>query len=149
MIRERYPAEYRNIKESIYPWLRAVTIRYDLRRRGMIKDTIHTREVDTSYMRGVDLLKKRRYAKALYILSDYHDRNTVVTLLSLGYDAQALELLDHLEQSAITEYLKAIACSRLGRKTEGRKHFLRACTLDEKMQFRANLDPEITELLKE
>ena len=100
-------------------------------------------------MRGVDLLKKRRYAKALYILSDYHDRNTVVTLLSLGYDAQALELLDHLEQSAITEYLKAIACSRLGRKTEGRKHFLRACTLDEKMQFRANLDPEITELLKE
>ena len=149
MIRERYPAEYRNIKESIYPWLRAVTIRYDLRRRGMIKDTIHTREVDTSYMRGVDLLKKRRYAKALYILSDYHDRNTVVTLLSLGYDAQALELLDHLEQSAITEYLKAIACSRFGRKTEGRKHFLLACTLDEKMQFRANLDPEITELLKE
>ncbi len=149
MIRDQYPAEYRNIKESLYPWLRAVTMRYDLRRRGMIKDTIHTREVDTSYMRGVDLLKKRRYAKALYILNEYRDRNTAVTLLSLGYDAQALEILGYLEPSAITEYLKAVACSRLGRKTEGRKHFLRACALDGKMQFRANLDPEITELLKE
>ena len=149
MIRDQYPAEYRNIKESLYPWLRAVTMRYDLRRRGMIKDTIHTREVDTSYMRGVDLLKKRRYAKALYILNEYRDRNTAVTLLSLGYDAQALEILGYLEPSAITEYLKAVACSRLGRKTEGRKHFLRACALDEKMQFRANLDPEITELLKD
>lgn len=149
IIRERYPAEYREIKAGVYPWLRAVTMRYDLRRRGMIKDTIQTLEVDTAYMRGVDLLKKRRYAKALYILNEYCNRNTVVTLLSLGYDAQALEILGHLEPSAITEYLKAVACSRLDRKTEGRKHFLRACALDEKMQFRANLDPEITELLKE
>ena len=149
LIRERYPADYRYLKESVYPWLRAVTLRYDLRRQGMIKDTIHTREVDTAYMRGVDLLKKRKYAKALYILHDYHDRNTAVTLLSLGHDTQALEILGRLEQSAITEYLKAVACSRLGRKAEGRDHFLKACALDERMQFRANLDPEITELLKD
>ena len=114
LIRERYPADYRYLKESVYPWLRAVTLRYDLRRQGMIKDTIHTREVDTAYMRGVDLLQKRRYAKALYNLLEYRDRNTVVTLLSLGHDAQALEILDGLEQSATTEYLKAVACSRLG-----------------------------------
>ena len=149
LIRERYPADYQGIRENIYPWLRAVTLRYDLRRQGMIKDTIHTREVDTAYMRGVDLLKKRKYAKALYILHDYHDRNTAVTLLSLGHDTQALEILGRLEQSAITEYLKAVACSRLGRKAEGRDHFLKACALDERMQFRANLDPEITELLKD
>lgn len=149
VIRQRYPTDYSYLKEAVFPWLRAVTIRYDLRRQGMIKDTIHTREVDTSYMRGVDLLKKRRYAKALYILNEYRDRNTVVTLLSLGYDTQALEILCCLEQSAITEYLKAVACSRLGRKTEGREYFLKACALDERMQFRANLDPEITDLLKE
>ena len=148
VIRERYPAEYQNIKENVYPWLRAVTMRYDLRRRGMIRDTIHTREVDTAYMRGVDLLQKRRYAKALYNLLEYRDRNTVVTLLSLGHDAQALEILDGLEQSATTEYLKAVACSRLGRKVEGREHFLTACGMDERMQYRGNLDPEITELLK-
>ena len=149
LIRERYPADYQGIRENIYPWLRAVTLRYDLRRQGVIKDTIHTREVDTAYMRGVDLLKKRKYAKALYILHDYHDRNTAVTLLSLGHDTQALEILGRLEQSAITEYLKAVACSRLGRKAEGRDHFLKACALDERMQFRANLDPEITELRKD
>lgn len=148
-LRDRFPADYRYLKESVYPWLRAVTIRYDLRRVGMIQDTIHTREVDSAYMRGVDLLQKRKYAKALYILHDYRDRNTVVALLSLGHDAQALEMLECLGQSAVVEYLKAVACSRLGHKSEGRKHFLKACALDERMQFRANLDPEITELLKE
>lgn len=149
LVRERYPAEYRDIKENVYPWLRAVTMRYDLRRQGMIKDTIHTREVDTAYMRGVELLQHRKYAKALYMLNEYRDRNTVVALLSLGYDAQALEILNWLEKSASVEYLKAVACSRLGRKAEGREHFLTACGMDERMQYRGNLDPEITELLKE
>lgn len=149
MIREQYAEEYRDIKENVYPWLRAVTMRYDLRRQGMIKDTIHTREVDTAYMRGVELLQQRKYAKALYMLNEYRDRNTVVALLSLGYDAQALEILNGLEKSVSVEYLKAVACSRLGRKAEGREHFLTACGMDERMQYRGNLDPEITELLKE
>ena len=147
-IRDLYPPDYQCIKEAVYPSLRAVTMRYDLRRVGMVKDTIHTREVDTAYMRGINLLQKRKYAKALYILNDYRDRNTVITLLSLGYDAQALEMLNGLERSHTTEYLKAVACARLGRKTEGREHFLKACELDERMLFRGNLDPEIAELLK-
>ena len=147
-IRELYPQDYQYLKESVYPSLRAVTMRYDLRRVGMVKDTIHTREVDTAYMRGINLLQKRKYAKALYILNDYRDRNTVITLLSLGYDAQALEMLNGLERSHTTEYLKAVACARLGRKTEGREHFLKACELDERMLFRGKLDPEIAELLK-
>ena len=147
-IRELYPQDYQYLKESVYPSLRAVTMRYDLRRVGMVKDTIHTREVDTAYMRGINLLQKRKYAKALYILNDYRDRNTVITLLSLGYDAQALEMLNGLERSHTTEYLQAGACARLGRKTEGREHFLKACELDERMLFRGNLDPEIAELLK-
>lgn len=147
-IRELYPQDYQYLKESVYPSLRAVTMRYDLRRVGMVKDTIHTREVDTAYMRGISLLQKRKYAKALYILNDYRDRNTVITLLSLGYDAQALEMLNGLERSHTTEYLKAVACARLGRRTEGREHFLKACELDERMLFRGNLDPEIAELLK-
>ena len=134
-IRELYPQDYQYLKESVYPSLRAVTMRYDLRRVGMVKDTIHTREVDTAYMRGINLLQKRKYAKALYILNDYRDRNTVITLLSLGYDAQALEMLNGLERSHTTEYLKAVACARLGRKTEGREHFLKACELDERMLF--------------
>lgn len=147
-LRRRYPEDFAWIKANLYPYLRAVNFRYDLRRRGMVKDTIHTTELDTTYARGVELLQKRKYAEALYVLNDYNDRNTVVAHLSMGHDERAMELLDAMPKDAVTEYLKAIACSRLGRKEEGREHFLEACRLDPRMEYRANLDPEITELLK-
>lgn len=147
-IRERFPKDYAYIKSMIYPQLRAVSFRYNLRRRGMIKDTIHTTELDTAYARGVELLQKRKYARALYILNDYNDRNTVVAHLSLDHNERALELLATMPKDAVVEYLRAIACSRLGRKAEGREHFLEACRLDPHMEYRANLDPEIAELLK-
>lgn len=149
LIRQWFPAVYAYIRSALYPHLRAVNFRYDLRRKGMVKDTIHTTEPDTTYARGVELLQKRKYAQALYILDGYGDRNTVVAHLSLGHDERALELLDALPKDAVTEYLRAIACARLGRKDEGRKHFLEACRMDERMEYRGNLDPEITELLKE
>ena len=148
-IRQRFPKEYAYIRSVIYPQLRAVNFRYSLRRKGMVKDTIHTTELDTAYARGVELLQKRKYAKALYILNDYNDRNTVVAHLSLDHNERAMELLATMPKDAVTEYLRAIACSRLGRKEEGRRHFLEACRLDERMEYRGNLDPEIAELLKQ
>jgi len=148
-IRQQFPKEYAYIRSVIYPQLRAVNFRYSLRRKGMVKDTIHTTELDTAYARGVELLQKRKYAKALYILNDYNDRNTVVAHLSLDHNERAMELLASLPKDAVTEYLKAIACSRLGRKEEGRRHFLEACRLDGRMEYRGNLDPEIAELLKQ
>ena len=148
-IRQRFPEEYAYIRSVIYPQLRAVNFRYNLRRKGMVKDTIHTTELDTAYARGVELLQKRKYAKALYILNDYNDRNTVVAHLSLDHNERAMELLATMPKNAVTEYLRAIACSRLGRKAEGREHFLEACRLDGRMEYRGNLDPEIAELLKQ
>ena len=148
-IRLRFPKEYAYIRSVIYPQLRAVNFRYNLRRKGMVKDTIHTTELDTTYARGVELLQKRKYAKALYILNDYNDRNTVVAHLSLDHNERAMELLAAMPEDAATEYLRAIACSRLGRKAEGREHFLEACRLDGRMEYRGNLDPEIAELLKQ
>ena len=148
-IRQRFPKEYAYIRSVIYPQLRAVNFCYNLRRKGMVKDTIHTTELDTAYALGVELLRKRKYAKALYILNDYNDRNTVVAHLSMDHNERALELLAAMPKDAVTEYLRAIACSRLGRKTEGREHFLEACRLDGRMEYRGNLDPEIAELLKE
>lgn len=147
-IRQWFPEEYAYIHSVIYPQLRAVNFRYNLRRKGVVKDTIHTTELDTAYARGVELLQKRKYAKALYILNDYNDRNTVVAHLSLDHNERAMELLATIPKDAVTEYLRAIACSRLGRKEEGRRHFLEACRLDGRMEYRGNLDPEITELLK-
>ena len=148
-IRQRFLKDYAYIRSMIYPQLRAVNFRYNLRRKGMVKDTIHTTELDTTYARGVALLRKRKYAKALYILNDYNDRNTVVAHLSMDHNERAMELLDAMPKDAVTEYLRAIACSRLGRKEEGRRHFLEACRRDERMEYRGNLDPEIAELLKE
>ena len=148
-IRQQFPKEYAYIRSVIYPQLRAVNFRYNLRRKGMVKDTIHTTELDTAYARGVELLQKRKYAKALYILNDYNDRNTVVAHLSLDHNERAMELLATMPKNAVTEYLRAIACSRLGRKAEGREHFLEACRLDGRMEYRGNLDPEIAELLKQ
>lgn len=148
-IRQRFPQEYAYIRSVIYPQLRTVNFRYNLRRKGLVKDTIHTTELDTAYARGVELLQKRKYAKALYILNDYNDRNTVVAHLSLDHNERAMELLATMPKDAVTEYLRAIACSRLGRKAEGREHFLEACRLDGRMEYRGNLDPEIAELLKQ
>ncbi|WP_281511860.1 hypothetical protein [Alistipes finegoldii] len=148
-IRQRFLKDYAYIRSVIYPQLRAVNFRYSLRRKGMVKDTIHTTELDTAYARGVQLLQKRKYAKALYILNDYNDRNTVVAHLSLDHNERAMELLATMPKNAVTEYLRAIACSRLGRKAEGREHFLEACRLDGRMEYRGNLDPEIAELLKQ
>ena len=147
-IRQRFLKDYAYIRSVIYPQLRAVNFRYSLRRKGMVKDTIHTTELDTTYARGVELLQKRKYAKALYVLNDYNDRNTVVAHLSLDHNERAMELLATMPKNAVTEYLRAIACSRLGRKAEGREHFLEACRLDGRMEYRGNLDPEIAELLK-
>ena len=148
-IRQQFSKEYAYIRSVIYPQLRAVNFRYNLRRKGMVKDTIHTTELDTTYTRGVELLQKRKYAKALYILNDYNDRNTVVAHLLLDHNERAMELLATMPKDAVTEYLRAIACSRLGRKAEGREHFLEACRLDGRMEYRGNLDPEIAELLKQ
>ena len=148
-IRRRYPAEYACIRAEHYPALRAVKLRCHLRRVGTVKDTIHTTEPDTAYLRGRQLLEKRKYTQALYVLHDYRDRNTAIALLSLGQDREALRILEALPATAISEYLRAIACSRLGRKAEGRRHFLEACRRDERMEYRAALDPEIDELLKD
>ncbi len=148
-LRSKYPGEYQYIRERLYPLLRSVDFRYDLRRVGMVKDTIHTTVPDTLYARGVELLNERRYGEALSILDDYRDRNTAIALLSLGYDERAYEILAGLSGSAEVCYLKAIACSRLGRKAEGREWFLRACNLRETFEYRGRLDPEINELLTE
>lgn len=148
-IKKKYPVDYHYMLENLYPRLRAVNFKYDLRRVGMIKDTIHTTVPDTLYARGVRLLNERRYADALHILDDYKDLNCAIALMSLGYDEPAYDILSSLPRSANILYLRAILCSRLGRKEEGRECFTQACELDEQMEYKANLDPEISELLRE
>lgn len=148
-IRSQFPLDYAHIRSTLYPKLRAVEVRYNLRRKGMVKDTIQTTELDTMYARGVKLLQQRSYAKALYILNDYKDRNTIIALLSMTHNDEALNLLEKQESTATTHYLRAIALSRLSRIEEALEAYKLACELEPRMEFRANLDPEIFKLLKQ
>jgi len=147
-IKSKFPQEYKYMLEKLYPKLRAVDFKYDLRRVGMVQDTITTTVPDTTYARGVEFLNKRKYSEALEILDTYKDQNTAIVLLSLGYDKTALEILSTLPSTAVVEYLKAIACARLGQKEKALEYFREACLLDDKMEYRGNLDPEISELIK-
>ena len=147
-IKSKFPQDYRYILDNLYPKLRAVDFKYNLHRVGMIQDTITTTVPDTTYARGVELLNERKYVEALEILDTYKDQNTAIVLLSLGYDKTALEILSTLPSTSVVEYLQAIACSRLGGKVEALEHFREACRLDDNMEYRGELDPEISELLK-
>ena len=148
LIRSRYSDDYDRIFKEMYPRLRAVELRYDLQRVGMTQDTIHTTEIDTLYLRGRTLLEARKYRAALGVLLPYADRNTAIALLSLGEDRQALDVLLSLPEDDRTLYLRAIALARLGRKEEALEAFARACAIDPNLKFRANLDPELSELIK-
>lgn len=149
-IRAKYPAQYKYILKNIYPNMRAVNFKYDLRRRGMVQDTLITDVPDTTYLRGVELLKQRDYQKALEILVDYETPNTALVDMSLGYNHNAYDILRKCRnRSASTEYMFAICCSRLGKLREGVASYNRAVALDEKLMFRAGLDPEIQDLLSE
>ena len=147
-IKSKFPQDYKYMLANLYPKLRAVDFKYDLRRVGMVQDTITTTVPDTTYARGIELLQMRKYADALEILDTYKDQNTAIVLLSLSYDKTALEILSTLPSTAIVEYLKAIACSRLGQRDKALEYFREACLLDDNMEYRGELDPEISEFLK-
>ena len=148
LIRTRYPHYYHIMRRDFYPTLRSVTVRYSLRRRGQEKDTVHLHEIDTVYVNAMKDLQQRRYFNALQVLREYRDRNTAIAMLSLGYDKEAKEIMEAEPLSDTREYLLAILCSRLQLREEGRQHYLNACRLNPRMEFRGNLDPEINRLLK-
>ena len=141
-IRERYPEDYALMRRKLYPLLRTVDFTYSLRRVGMIKDTVHTLEPDTLYARGLELLKNRRYSKALYYLDEYKDRNSAIALLSLGYDTLAYETLKHLPEGAENDYLRAVSALRLGKREEADRYYRRAAAAEPRLKYRAKLDPE-------
>lgn len=147
-IRSKYPADYKYIREKLYPHLRAVDFTFHVHRKGMIKDTIHTTEPDTVYARSMELMKKRKYADALQILHDYNDYNTAICLMSLGYDQAAYNILVNEPETANSEYLLAILDSRLGKTEEAAGRYLHSVELDPMKRWRGTLDPEINKLIK-
>ena len=141
--------EYRYLREKIYPRLRSVKFDFYLHRRGMDRDTVHTTELDSVYMQGVEALKNLDYRSAVELLRPYHDYNTALAYLAAGYNHSAIRDLESLSPpSAKTDYLMAIALARLGMAGEAREVYLRCIDRDPAMAFRANLDPELSDIIR-
>jgi len=59
------------------------------------------------------------------------------------------EQLPPAEKNPRTDYLSAIALSRMNRPREGLEYYLKAIQADPVLKFRGNLDPEIQILYKQ
>ena len=139
---------YRYMRENLYPRLRTVRFDFYLHRKGMVKDTVHTTELDTLYMRGVRLLQEREYEKALTCLKDYRDYNTAIAYVSMDYNASAMAILQGLERTPQVNYMLALLYARAGDDGKAVDHYLKACREDRSYVFRGNLDPEIYVLIQ-
>ncbi|MCD8206740.1 MAG: hypothetical protein LUD72_02260, partial [Bacteroidales bacterium] len=140
--------EYRRIAEHIYPRLRSVKFGFHLHRKGMVKDTVHTTELDTVYLAGVEAIRNLDYKHAVELLRPYHDYNTALAYLAAGYNHSALQDLEGLPSpSAKSDYLLAVVFSRLERRREAMDAYKRSVEKDPSMVFRANLDPELSEFI--
>ena len=140
---------YKYIRTKLYPKLRTVCFDIHLHRKGMIRDTIHTTEIDTIYANGVKAIIAHDYKRAVSILRPYKDFNTAVAFLTAGYDESAMSVLSSIKQDEKVEYLLAILYSRFGNKNKAVEYYLRACKKNRNYINRGNLDPEISALIQE
>ena len=142
--------DYRYLREKIYPQLRSVRFDFFMHRTGMVKDTVHTTELDTVYMAGVRAMKDLDYKKAVTIFRPYDDYNAALAFMSADYNHSALDVLGRLDDSDPKVcYLKAMVLSRLEQHEEALKYYRLCLAYDPYMRYRANLDPEMHLLVRE
>lgn len=146
--RMRDGSYYRYVRENLYPKLRKVRFSFCMHRKGMVKDTVHTTELDSVYMRGVQALRDMDYDTALEILRPYEDFNTAVAYCATGRNASALSILERGERDAQTNYMLAVIYSREDRLQEAVQCYMHACAQDPSYVHRGNLDPEISILIE-
>ena len=139
---------YRHLADSLYPKLRVVDFAFHLHRKGMVKDTVHTTELDTDYMKGVQMLRDMDYDGAVRVLGPYRDYNAAVAYVAAGRNASALDILSRLERTAQVNYLLAIVLSRQGDERGAVECYLRSCAQEPSLVHRGNLDPEISSLIR-
>lgn len=139
---------YKYMKEALYPQLRTVKFNFYLHRKGMVKDTIHTTVLDSTYMRGVQALRDMDYEAALALLRPYEDFNTAVAYMGMERNKNAMKILSKMEKTAEINYLLAILYSREGDQEKAVECYVRACKQNHSYVYRGNLDPEISVLIK-
>ncbi|MBR0313545.1 MAG: hypothetical protein IJK39_00280 [Bacteroidales bacterium] len=141
-------ADFKYIREKLYPLLRRIDFTFRLHRR--IYDTISTEIVpDEAYKEGIHSLMDRDFKKAVGLLRPYADINTAIAYLCMDYNASALSVLGELERNSRTNYLTALVYSRLGDERKAMEYFRSAIAEDPRLRFRASLDPEMERLLEQ
>ena len=139
---------YKLMKDAFYPELRAVNFEFNMHRKGMVKDTVHTDVIDEKYAEGLQLLENRRYKDALEILLDYDDVNTAICYISMGYDTPALNILQKEKETANTVYLMAVIYARQKDYPKAIEYYKKAVAMDKTKAWRGALDPEINQLIQ-
>ena len=139
---------YRHMRERLYPRLRTVRFDFHLHRKGMVKDTIHTTVLDSTYMDGVQSIRDRDYEAALTLLRPYNDYNTAIAYLCMDYNASAMQILESLDRTAQVNYMLAVLYSRRGDEEKAVECYIRSCSQDPTYIHRGNLDPEISVLIR-
>ena len=137
---------YRHLREKIYPRLRTVKFDFYLHRKDMLKDTVHTTVIDSTYMAGVQAVRDRDYETAVTLLRPYQDYNSAVAFCALDYNASALAILERLPKTDKVNYMLAIVYSRLGETEKAVRCYEEACRMNPGFVHRGNLDPEISRL---
>lgn len=140
---------YKYIREELYPMLRTVEFNFFLHRHGMVKDTVHTTVLDTTYMNGVQAVRNRDYETAVKLLMPYNDYNTAIAYVSLDRNESALAILENLPRNAQVNYMLAVVYSRTGRIQDAIQCYLNACKQMPAYIHRGNLDPEIAALIRD
>ena len=143
---------YSYAKKEIYPKLRTVKFNFYLHRKGMVKDTIHTTTVDSTYARGLQALADMDYHTAIALLGPYEDYNAAVAFVGLDRNLTALQILEPIkpeERTAQVNYILAIIYSRIGRIQDAVQCYLNSVEQDSSYRHRGNLDPEISVLIKQ
>lgn len=139
---------YKYMREALYPQLRTVKFNFYLHRKGMVKDTIHTTVIDSTYMRGVQALMDMDYEAAMVLLRPYEDFNTAVAYMGLDRNRSAMKIISKMEKTPEVNYLMAILYSREGELDKAVECYVRSCKQNTSYVYRGNLDPEISVLIK-
>ena len=139
---------YRYLRENLYPRVRTVRFDFYLHRKGMVKDTVHTTDLDSAYMAGVQAIRDRDYQTALTLLRPYNDFNTAIAYCSMDYNASALAILESLQKIAQVNYMLALLYSRTGDVEKAVQCYMHSVAQEPSYRFRGNLDPEISVLIK-
>ncbi len=139
---------YKHVVDAYYPRLRSVRFSFALHRKGMVKDTIHTTELDSLYMEGVQCIRDHDYDRAIALLAPYQDHNAAVAYIALDRNTSAYEILKDMKRTPQVNYMLAIIYARRGDDQNAVQHYLNSCQQDRSYVSRGNLDPEIAALIK-